>query len=91
MEEYREKQIAKETMITELGTYNYLRLTDNQFGQLLSILLELKQEMMDDSEENRKAIIRNPFYFIRVIQYIFSITGITSNTSEEQKTKETKA
>lgn len=58
MEEYREKQIAKETMITDLGTYNYLRLTDNQFGQLLGIMLELKQEMMDDSEENRKVIIR---------------------------------
>lgn len=58
MDEYREKQVAKETMITDMGTYNYLRLTDNQFGQLLGILLELKQEMMDDSEENRKAIIR---------------------------------
>lgn len=55
---YREKQIAKETMITNLGKYNYLRLTNNNFEQLLDIIAELKMQMIDDTEENRKVLIR---------------------------------
>lgn len=58
MDSYRNKQVAKELMITELGTFNYIRLTNNQFDQLLGIFAELKAEMIDDSDENRKAIIR---------------------------------
>lgn len=57
MKSYREKQLAKEQMITELGTYNYLRLTDNNFEQLLEILAELKYQMIDDDKENKKVII----------------------------------
>ena len=55
---YREKQVAKETMITNLGKYNYLRLTNNNFEQLLDIIAELKMQMIDDTEENRKVLIR---------------------------------
>lgn len=47
MVSYREKQIEKEKMITNLGTYNYIRLTDNQFVQLIDILAELKERAMD--------------------------------------------
>ena len=54
----REKQVEKEKMITKLGEYNYLRLTDNNFDQLLYILAELKMQMIDDSEENKKIIIK---------------------------------
>lgn len=54
---YREKQIYKETMITNLGTFNYIRLTDNQFVQLIRIMYKLKMQMKDDSEENKKVII----------------------------------
>lgn len=57
MPSYREKQVCKETMITSLGTYNYLRLTDNNFEQLIEILAELKYQMLDDSVENKKAIV----------------------------------
>lgn len=39
-------------MITNLGTYNYLRLTDNDFSQLLSILAELKMNAVEDKTEN---------------------------------------
>ena len=55
---YREKQVAKETMITNLGKYNYLRLTNNNFEQLLDIIAELKMQMIDDTNENRKVLIR---------------------------------
>ena len=58
MPTYREKQVAKETMITNLGKYNYLRLTNNNFEQLLDIIAELKMQMIDDTEENRKVLIR---------------------------------
>lgn len=47
MEEYRNKQVEKEKAITKLKKFNYLRLTDNQFDQLLEIMLELKESMLD--------------------------------------------
>ena len=50
MTSYREKQIAKETMITKLGTFNYLRLTNNNFSQLLYIVAELKMKMLDNDD-----------------------------------------
>ena len=48
MPDYRGKQVAKEKMITENGTYNYLRLTDNQFDQLLSVLADIKYDMIEE-------------------------------------------
>ena len=48
MPEYRAKQIAKEKMITNMGVYSYIRLTNNDFGQLLGILAELKKNIVDD-------------------------------------------
>lgn len=57
MPEYRNKQIAKEKMITDLGEYNYIRLTDNQFVQLLEIFAELKMISLDTTN-NTKTISR---------------------------------
>lgn len=47
MAEYRAKQRSKEKAISQTGYYNYLRLTNNQFDQLLDIMLELKDSMID--------------------------------------------
>lgn len=58
MVSYREKQVAKEEMITNMGKYNYLRLTNNQFGQLIDILYDLKMQMIDDSDDNKKTIVK---------------------------------
>lgn len=52
MDEYREKQVAKEEAITKLDKYNYIRLTNNNFQQLLLILSEIKELLLDNSEEN---------------------------------------
>lgn len=52
MKEYREKQIAKEKAIAEYGDYNYIRLTDNKFEQLILLIMELKEK------EDNKPIIR---------------------------------
>lgn len=46
MTTYREKQVAKEKMITDLGTFNYIRLTNNQFEQLLAVLADMKNEAL---------------------------------------------
>ena len=53
MEEYRAKQIAKEKAIVNGKKYNYLRLTDNNFEQLLLILAELKMQLIEDNKDER--------------------------------------
>lgn len=54
---YRAKQLAKEKAIINSKKYNYLRLTNNNFAQLLSIFAELKFRMIDDPT-NSDPIIR---------------------------------
>jgi len=49
MQDYRDKQIAKEKAIMELGKFNYIRLTNNDFKQLMLMLADLKERMMDDN------------------------------------------
>lgn len=49
MAEYRSKQIAKEKHIVNNTNYNYIRLTDNNFGQLLSVFMDLKLQLNDNS------------------------------------------
>jgi hypothetical protein len=49
MESYREKQVEKEKAIVEDGRYNYLRLTDNDFGQLMSAIADIRYgEVVND-------------------------------------------
>lgn len=47
MVEYREKQIAKERAIQSQKEYNYIRLTNNNFEQLLYVLSELKEKALE--------------------------------------------
>lgn len=47
MPEYRDKQAAKEKMVTDKGDFNYLRLTNNNFEQLFSIIAEIKQNNLE--------------------------------------------
>lgn len=58
MAEYREKQIAKEKAIISMNQYNYLRLTNNNFVQLIQMFSSLRIAMINDTEETRKAIIQ---------------------------------
>lgn len=50
MPEYRRKQLAKEEYIIKHTNYNYVRLTDNDFSQLLSVMMDLKMSLVDGSE-----------------------------------------
>lgn len=58
MPEYRKKERAKDKLITEKGTYNYLKLTNNNFAQLLEIFAEMRMQMMNDGPENKRVVIR---------------------------------
>ena len=51
----REKTIEKEKIITDKGEFNYIRLTNNNFAQLLEIFMIIKQKLLegDDSKTFR--------------------------------------
>lgn len=46
----REKTIEKEKVITDKGEYNYLRLTNNDFVQLIEIFMELKENYINGND-----------------------------------------
>ena len=43
----REKTIAKEKIITDRGDYNYIRLTNNNFSQLIEIFMDIKLKLLE--------------------------------------------
>lgn len=51
MPEYRQKQIEKERYIIKHTNYNYLRLTNNDLQQLMSIFVMLKLQMVENTGE----------------------------------------
>lgn len=51
MDDYRNKQIAKEKSIKDNKEYNYIRLTDNNFTQLIEIFMELKELSLSNSND----------------------------------------
>ena len=53
MDEYRAKQLAKEKAIRDQKKYNYLRLTNKDFGQLLYALADIKSRFIDDIDMNK--------------------------------------
>lgn len=48
----RQKTHAKEEAIIKLGKYNYLRLTNNNFVQLLDIFIDLKEQSFEEGDSN---------------------------------------
>ena len=53
MKEYRAKQIAKEKAIVEQGKYNYIRLTNNNFKQLIEALTVLKLQYLENNKNEK--------------------------------------
>lgn len=47
MKASREKTIEKERLITDRGQYNYIRLTDNNFAQLLEVFMDIKKKLLE--------------------------------------------
>lgn len=56
MDEYRAKQVSKENELIKLGEYNYLRLTDNKFVQLMEVLALLKDQEINEPNTDNKVI-----------------------------------
>ena len=56
MDEYRAKQVSKEAELIKLGEYNYLRLTDNKFVQLMEVLVLLKDQEINEPNTTNKVI-----------------------------------
>ena len=56
MDEYRANHVSKEAELIKLGEYNYLRLTDNKFVQLMEVLALLKDQEINDPTTNNKVI-----------------------------------
>ena len=52
MEEYRAKQLAKEEAIRKSGKYNYIRLTDNNFAQLLQAFSDIRYGVINNDPLN---------------------------------------
>lgn len=74
MPEYRAKQVAKERHIIKNTNYNYLRLTDNDLSQLLSVFADLKMQMVENTGErvihiNESANIFPSGYFDKYKEY----------------------
>lgn len=55
----REKTIEKEKLITDKGIYNYLRLTNNQFEQLIDIFMAIKANLMAGKDAERIVKVYN--------------------------------
>lgn len=53
MEVYNAKQRAKEAQIKKDNKYNYIRLTDNDFSQLISVLMDIKQSLLDQNSKEK--------------------------------------
>lgn len=73
MKSYREKQVAKEAQIIKDGKYNYVRVTNNQFDQLFTILAELKLQLIDNYS-NEEKIVRIYESELLMVHYKNSIT-----------------
>ena len=63
----REKTIEKERIITDKGEYNYIRLTDNNFAQLIEVFMDIKEKLLrgDDSKTykiNESQIILEDYF-----------------------------
>lgn len=61
MPDYRAKQVAKEQMITSMGTFHYLRLTNNNFEQLLDILADIKMAYVEQENPIKARIHVNEY------------------------------
>lgn len=50
MNSSRERTIQKERLITDRGEYNYIRLTNNNFAQLIEIFMIIKEKLLEGDE-----------------------------------------
>ena len=61
----REKTIEKERVITDKGEYNYIRLTNNEFPQLIEMFMLMKKKLIDGDLSTTIKINENVYDDIR--------------------------
>lgn len=77
----RNKTLAKERMITNMGKYNYLRLTNNDFLQLFQMMVELKEKSLEEDD--------SPLYRIHESVLNESLLNLTFYHASTQVYKDT--
>ena len=85
MKASREKTIEKEHLITDRGEYNYIRLTNNNFAQLIEVFMIIKEKLLegDDSKTyriNESQVVLED-YFVESSNQLYHISnrkGITN-------------
>ena len=60
--EYKEKTVAKEEAVRKLNKYNYLRLTNNDFSQVMSMFGLLKYDFDEKSNDKIMRIYESTLY-----------------------------
>lgn len=75
MPEYRAKQAAKEEMMTKQGKFNYLRLTNNNFAQLLEALADIKYANMEGDTNSPR------FYINEATNFSEEVTALPSRST----------
>lgn len=70
----REKTIEKERVVTNRGVYNYIRLTNNAFEQLIDVFMAIKEKLLNDDESTTVRIHES--YEDHVIASFFSSDDI---------------
>lgn len=70
MKASREKTIEKERLITDRGEYNYIRLTNNQFEQLIDLFMTMKEKALNGDESMTIKINEN--YMDKIMKSIIN-------------------
>lgn len=76
MPEYRAKQDAKEAFVIKNTKFNYLRLTNNNLEQLLSTFMELKMELVEETNDRVINVNEN----MTMTSYM-PVIGVEKNTA----------
>ena len=79
----REKTLEKERIITDKGEYNYLRLTNNQFEQLIDIFMQIKDLAINGEFDSKRVVRVNENYTLESL-----ITDKVFSEYKENKTFE---
>ena len=80
----REKTIEKERIITNRGEYNYIRLTNNDFSQLLDVFMTIKEKLLEGDVSKtykiNESVINDYFIEGNIISKIKNALKIDTNT-----------
>lgn len=87
MPEYRAKQIAKEKFIIKHTNFNYLRLTNNDLSQLLSVFAAIKYQLVENSGE-RVIHVNEAMKSQTIDTFIFDLGGVLMGYGEDMGFKE---